>query len=378
MLHVITSLDLKKLADSLYDKLYQCWDNPFDSPTVIFPDAKTEQWFRFYVLKENKTNVLMNLNCDRLDSFLFKTLKDGDEQRLTVNILRDFLILKLSSKISENIFYFQTLDSPEVETYLQVENGINQNHLYDFAQQMAELFIEYENTRNKTFFNTLPKWQKKLYDDVTDININGVQYNSIPQLFNKNTYFNFNSKLPVYIFGFSGMGQIYRNILKDFAKQYDLYVFLQTTDTDAKNNALLKSWSKFGYENYTLWSNESENIISEKPKDSLLHKIQNYILTDKSNTERLSVDSSLSITAAPTKIREIECLHTKVCNLLKTDSVSLSDILVLAPDIQEYRVAINQIFDAVDSKNNQYPYIPYNIVDFSAKNSLTVVILETI
>ena len=84
----------------------------------------------------------MNLKTLRIQQFLFDLVTPQipdflDAQRLSVELLRDVIISKLTSK-ADGKYYFESLNSPDVQTYLTEENQdglkINPNHLYDFAQ----------------------------------------------------------------------------------------------------------------------------------------------------------------------------------------------------------------------------------------------------
>ena len=43
-LHIKQSLNIVSLADDMISEIKDCWKNPFDSPTVIFPDPLMENW----------------------------------------------------------------------------------------------------------------------------------------------------------------------------------------------------------------------------------------------------------------------------------------------------------------------------------------------
>ena len=182
MKNVYTSWDLNLLADKMIEKIIASWKTPFDSPAVIFTDPKTEQWFKLRWLKNQAAGkgVLMNLKTLRIQQFLFdlvtpQTSDFQDAQRLSVELLRDVIITKLTSR-TDGKYYFESLKSPELVTYLTGSTSassssaseINPNHLYDFAQTIASLFLDYEDTRPDSLNEVLSKqtWQKKLYDDV--------------------------------------------------------------------------------------------------------------------------------------------------------------------------------------------------------------------
>lgn len=156
-----------------------------------------------------------------------------------------------------------------------------------------------------------------------------------------------------------------------------------------QENDLLASWGRSGRDNIKLWCIASDYDFdfkgkvdesgkdAEMPQDSLLHKVQ-YSIAHREKmsgvTEDDLSDKSLDVTAAPTKIREIENLHTQICKLLR-DGARVEDILVVSPCLDEYRTAINMVFDQTpvkDPKNeNGFLHVRFAIVDSPAKASLT-------
>lgn len=403
MKNVYTSWDLDLLAGKMIEKIMENWKSPFSSPAVVFTDPKSEQWFKLRWLKNPAAGkgILMNLKTLRIQQFLFDLVTPEADtfqntQRLSVELLRDLIITKLTSRAGGK-YYFESLGAPEVKAYLTDNSSsskINANHLYDFAQTIASLFLDYEDTRPDTLKEVLSKqvWQKKLYDDVigeTGIEINGIKYLTLFQLAKKNKEagsgkltFNWDSERPVFIFGFSGIGQIYRSILDDFSKTFQLEVFLQLADIPEKpENQLLNKWGKFGREQFGLWTKACsvQALTSDESyckSDSLLHRTQKAIAENKifSREQYEAADTSLTLTAAPTRLREIEALHSKLCSLLsQKDGTQLGDILVLAPQIQEYKTAIEQVFDQTDqfAADSDFPYLPYTIADYSGERSLT-------
>lgn len=164
-------------------------------------------------------------------------------------------------------------------------------------------------------------------------------------------------------------------------------------DVDASNeNMLLCYWGKSGRDNIKLWSQasdydfdfsgaeEAENL----PKDTLLHKIQ-YMVANRQNelpdliptaenVAHSQKDESFTLTGAPTKEREMEALHSRICKLLAEKDGDgnpknrISDILVFSPNLDDYRTAIFQVFDQNSPKGLR---VPFAIVDSPAKTSLT-------
>ena len=421
MKNVYTSWDLDLLADNMIEKIMENWKSPFSSPAVVFTDAKTEQWFKLRWLKKKSQGagkgsgqgILMNLKTLRIQQFLFDLVTPQvaafqKAERLSVELLRDVIITKLTSREDSGTgagktggkYYFESLGAPEVTTYLTGTSSgsgsspeINANHLYDFAQTIASLFLDYEDTRPDTLNQLLAQqaWQKKLYDDVIGekgLEIEGTKYLTLYQLTKENKKagggsltFSWKADRPVFIFGFSGIGQIYRQVLDDFSKAFQLEVFLQLGDIPKEpKNQLLAKWGGFGREQFGLWSKNTQAALitsaeSFSRTDSILHKTQKAIAEDTEITALKfdASDTSLTLTAAPTALREIEALHSKICHLLEKDGVQLGDILVVAPHIQNYKTSIEQVFDQNDqhAEDSLFPYIPYTIADYSGERSLT-------
>lgn len=174
-------------------------------------------------------------------------------------------------------------------------------------------------------------------------------------------------------------------------------------------NTLLCNWGRSGRDNIKLWcqaadydfgfsisgrdgkSSDEISDASELPQDTLLHKVQ-YAIANRQNTlpnftasDCKAHDFSLDITAAPTKIREIEALHTNISKLMQ-NGARVNDILVVSPALDDYRTAIKTIFDqtpekkkyAGENEKEGFLHIPFAIVDSPARSSLTENVLENL
>jgi len=515
MLHLKFALNLEHLADEMIEAISVNWTSPFEAPVVIFPDPKLEQWFRLRWMK--KKGVLANLNKSTIDRFLFDILVGNDEsrQKLSADILRNVILAYLVQE-SNGIPNYKALDA-EVTRYLMVDGNpdgkLDENHLFDFASKMSSLFLEYEASRPseftrssggsvagildqwkqghlQPFFANYNKslaarenWQQKLYSAIfhehgadslltqafknkSESTHEKKDYLTVPYLFNnrkgglfieeKLPHGQDGKVLPVFIFGLSGMGQFYRVILQEYAKDHAVYAYIQNPcmefwedarkdsrnfcrnwnvskdgewqstsgdighirdimkvldaeNTDRENpitdiedipeendgleqeNELLASWGRSGRDNIKLWCQATDYDFDFKglfdkdgneivlPQDTLLHKVQ-YSIAHRENKLELDNtslnDGSLDVTSAPTKIREIENLHTQICKLLQKGA-RVEDILVVSPNLDDYRTAINMVFDQSPAKlepgsdKNGYLHIPFAIVDSPARNSLT-------
>lgn len=480
-LHLKFALNLETLADEMVGEVKKCWESPFESPMIIFSEYKLEQWFRLHWI-ENKENgnVLANLKRKSLDAFLMEILSVNGEKakKLTPDILRNVIIayLMLSENGTSNLEKFDA----QIGNYLYKKMGekiVDEKRLFDFAERLAKLFLEYETSRPGNFLtdvsgkvvpgildcwkdgNLKPffkdrsgkaaeneQWERELYSAIFHGGKNSLlskvfkkakeEFLTMPYLYKAcNGKFNYNSKQPVFILGLSGMGQFYRVVLQKFAEEHEVYAYIQNpcrefwedvktpkeerrrapkavynasaapdaaeTDLFENENELLRAWGRSGRDNIRLWSladNYEGGFSDDAPdldfyKDSckksptLLHEVQRMIAERKNqfsddfdfqkNKDAKAADNSLTISAAPTRMREVENLHSQICGLLK-DGARIRDILVVAPNLSAYRTAILQVFEQNEKGSERGVHLPCVIVDSAERESLVGKALENL
>ena len=503
MLHLKFALNLEHLAGKMIDKISSVWKNPFEAPVVIFPDPKLEQWFRLRWMQ--KKGVLANLNKSTIDKFLFDILVGDDRKmkKLSSEMLANVIMAYLLGKDDNGTPNYELID-PKVAYYLTKkakpdsdERIIDEVRLFDFANELAGLFLEYETSRPRNFLQNEKEkvanglldywseevlkdsgtlkdffvkkihenvfeavknesWEKTLYSKIFH-NVSGkslltqvfekadsepdekkkIKYLTLPFLYKdclddkEVPHFKYKSKAPVFIFGLSGMGQFYRVVLREFAKQHEVYAYIQnpcmefwedldtrtivpriqtthigdkveeTEDLVSENeNFLLRNWGKSGRDNIKLWCltddysscdfTESERLeLLKKQIDTpknLLHAIQFLIAKRKNKFDgalfkKAEDDESVTVTAAPSMLREVEALHSSICKLL-LNGVHANDILVVSPNLQEYSPYIYQIFDqaknAAENGDESIVHVPYTIIDSVSKESLVGSLIKTL
>ena len=104
----------------------------------------------------------------------------------------------------------------------------------------------------------------------------------------------------------------------------------------------------------------------------ILTKLEESIF-NKCNVKRYDIKYSVekgnkvSLIKAPNKMREIEYLHSKICNILSSDkNIKLSDFLVVGSNIYSYENEISRVFN---QDNISFPNIPYSINGIKSKNN---------
>ncbi|MCQ2098590.1 MAG: exodeoxyribonuclease V subunit gamma [Fibrobacter sp.] len=167
MLHLNFALNLEHLADTLIDAVTKAWTTPFESPVVIFPDPKLEQWFRLRWIQ--KKGTLAGFNSMMIDRFLMEILvgDDTSKTKLNAEMLCNVILAYLQQSEGGEPNYTRLGD--EVKRYLIVDGKLDETHLFDFATKMATLFLDYEVSRPANFVSTpqgtapgiLDKWHLK-------------------------------------------------------------------------------------------------------------------------------------------------------------------------------------------------------------------------
>ncbi len=175
-------------------------------------------------------------------------------------------------------------------------NSINFNKLYDISKMLSDLYIEYEN-------------------DLYDLKSSSIYSSDEQKLF---------------------------NIIESKAKKDNV---LTRKDLIKNINNTNNIFVSFGFNQYTKLEEELINKLNIS-SDFNLQLINNKEI------------NSLKIITAPSKIREIEGIHTEICKILLDENNTYSDILVLCPKVSEYRSIIRQVFH---QDNVKYPSLTRTI-----------------
>lgn len=111
-----------------------------------------------------------------------------------------------------------------------------------------------------------------------------------------------------------------------------------------------------------------------------LDKIYRYLIDNCNFVKEYSLeldDTSkvdYTITNAPSMVREIEAIHSKICEQLK-NGARVSDFYVVAPNIGDYENVIERVFRQNDV---EYPSIPFVIRHHNKKESDVCIALKTL
>ena len=245
-------------------------------------------------------------------------LNTKDKVLMNVNFVNIDAFILSTFDIDKNISLAQTSDyknclikllgskpyeqaTEEIKNYLFDDvNGkkeLNATKLNELAATLASLFINYEKE-----CTVITGWQKDYYDSL--LNEFGSNLVTLSKLFNSKAKINKNNE-PVYLFGSLALDKLYEEILEQYAKDSKVFVY------------------------------ELESVAPS---------IKKY-----------------EISSSPSINKEIEVVHSKICELLKDKDKGLkpSDFLVVGNNISDYENVIRKVF--VQDENEGFPSIPFSI-----------------
>ena len=200
----------------------------------------------------------------------------------------------------------------EITNYIYDNEQINEIKLYDLSCELAKLFVEYEKE-----LVDVTSWQKEIYETVLN---EALEHNlsSLRYIYEKNQKFK-KITTPIYFFGFIRFSLLEEKIIKEFSQENEVVLLMLEQDT--------------------------------------------------------SYNQKYEVIAAPSKFREIEAIHSKICNLLLDDNNTYEDFLVVSKNISEYEEIIPRVFK---QDNIEYPNIPYVINDYKRRETNISVGLKTL
>ena len=256
-------------------------DDFFTPSIIVFDNLKMEQWFKAYWLK-TRDDIYMNIKCLRFNDLYYLIFKEHNKRILDQNVLSKYIMLVLSKwPFCDDI------------KYIYDGTVIDPSRLYEYAQQLADLFKKYDAD-----LFTPTGFQKALYDAVVK-KASEDGYDTLRHMFENESM----SAIPQHTY---------------------IYV---TRDLKALEQAIIQKYQEMDQNNLSVFKLEPEN--QNKKIDQLM--------------------------IAPSELREVEALHSQICRLVST-GVSPSDISVYAPNIDSYAFLIERIFKETNFDYPNIPY----------------------
>jgi len=271
--------------------------------------------------------------------------------------------------------------------------AINSLRLYQLSDSIAGLFYYYGMNCQKltacwekgnTFFpadadesiRNHEQWQMALWNELFQKDSPYIHLSSILSSIIEREGVYDGKPARVVLFGSTFMGDSSLRFFNHLSRYIpvDHFILSPCCKFEDYHMPLLKNWGSLfegfvdlmkGFSSDNKMENHSEFI--DDRETSLLCEIRNRLLNDTVQEDKVFIsadDSSLRIVSTRGKWREVEALKNRILKLLDDDpTLNLTDIGVLAPDINEYSHFIEALFPASDNKN-----IPYNIIDLSGND----------
>ncbi len=207
------------------------------------------------------------------------------------------------------------------ESYYNNGNDVNGINLYEFADKLSAVVFNMEFDDEKIGNKVESEWQKRIYEKANDFAEKDKCYTP-KQMYLQNQNCLHDNEGKVYILNNSFISTLYRDILSACTSHgTDIYIF----------------------------SLEDKEVGTEQ--------------------------DGVELYAAPSKMREIERLHSDICQKIsENSSLFVNDFVVYAPDINKYAGVVRRVFQR---SAPGYPEVPFRILGESAekhdmKNALDI------
>jgi exodeoxyribonuclease V gamma subunit len=418
-IHLYSSNRLEILADTFAELLHSYPLPPLQKETILIQSRGMARWLAMETA--SRLNIWANCDCPFPNTFIrsiYKLLLPDIPDISSYD--KEYIIWQLMDILPELV---KEPYLKKVASYLHSGDDLK---LYQLSYETADLFDQYTLFRPQMILdweneaNKVPdeqKWQSALWRMLVSRLSQNQHANEhhrarILQLFkNKILSPSFDPAiLPsrISIFGISSLPPYHLTVLAALARHIDLHFFIMNpcmeywfdivADRDIvkisrkeatekemlhlkQGNSLLASMGHLGRDFMAMLQElyvEDHDSFAEPDGNTLLSYIQQDILYLRDNSQGASLDkkpinnndSSIIFHSCHSPMREIEVLHDQLLDIFNSDNtdepIEPRDILVMAPEIDEYEPLIKAVFDADSSTRNK---IPYSISDQSIRRT---------
>ena len=419
-IYLYTGNRLEILADNIAEVLDSEPLPPLEKEIILIQSRGMARWLALETA--GRLNIWANCECPFPNTFIrniYRLLIPDISDSSPYN--KEFITWHLMNIIPELL---KTPHFKKVRYYLESDNGLK---LYQLAHEVADLFDQYTLFRPDMVLDwesntNIPSaehiWQYLLWNHL----IESLQKNkNIYEFHRARLLYYFEKKiggaefdkkqLPprISVFGISSLPPYHLTVLSALARHIDLHIFIMNpckefwfdiiADRDivkisrkAKTtqnmlhlehgNNLLSSMGHLGRDFMALVQEldcQGREFFRDPGSETLLSCIQQDILYLQGNPgpslhssvakkKIKSNDDSITFQSCHSAMREVEILHDQLLGFFdhstESEPIAPKDILVMAPDINEYAPLIKAVFDAGNSAASR---LPYSISDQSIK-----------
>ena len=255
---------------------------------------------------------------------------------------------------------------------------------YQLAQQLSQIFDQYQMMRpdmlaawqkGQLLYQTVAeRWQQALWLQITaqtGSKHRGSLWLDVIAKLNGAEQGAFSQQLPerISVFGLNTMPPLFLSYLEGLSKHCQVHLYLlnpaqdfwadletrrqRISNENFTGHPLLSTLGQQGREFQEMLLEQAQFDVEPESFElgeaqNNLQQLQNDILNNRLDGQALQKDDSISIHACHSRMREVEVLRNQLLQALEADAtLELRDIVVMAPDIQEYEPFISAVFDDI-------------------------------
>ncbi|RLA20959.1 MAG: exodeoxyribonuclease V subunit gamma [Gammaproteobacteria bacterium] len=351
--------------------------DPFAKEVFLIQSQGMERWLSQQLA--SKFQLFANVEFLFPGKFFSQMAREINQQIQTDVFARELMVWRFETLLRE-------LDESVFLTLRQYISGENTDlKRFQLAMHLAQVFDQYQMMRPTLlndwqqgklhYFTDTEKWQQALWLKIiaqTSAQHRGALWLQTIAQFNALEEGSLSAQLPerISIFGLNTMPPLFMEFIQGLARHTDVHFYLLNpaqafwADIVAKKRAhleqfenghpLLASLGQQGREFQQILLDHSFTLeldsFEECDADSLsnLQQLQNDMLNNLTSSVPIKNDHSISIHSCHSRMREVEVLKDQLLKALETDhDLELRDIVVMAPDIQQYAPFISGVFDDI-------------------------------
>ncbi len=350
---------------------------PFAKEVFLIQSQGMERWLSQQLAA--KFQVFANFEFLFPSKFFSQMAKQLNQQLQTDVYARELMVWRFELLLRD-------LDDPVFLSLKQYLSGENTDlKRFQLASHLAHIFDQYQMMRPTLlndwqqgklhYFIDTEKWQQALWRKLiaqTDEQNRGALWLQTIEIFNAQEEGTLAGQLPerISIFGLNTMPPLFMEYLQGLARHTDVHFYLlnpaqafwadivaqKRADLEEFENGhpLLASLGQQGREFQQMLLDRAFTLELDSFEEneaeilSNLQQLQNDILHNLTTVTAVENDHSISIHACHSRMREVEVLKNQLLHALQTDpDLELRDIVVMAPDIQQYAPFISGVFDDI-------------------------------
>ena len=415
----ISNYKLDVLCKALIENIVVRKNDPFEQISVVCQGKSMEQYVNKTIADQKTIAANINYRFPRnsINDILNLYQNNGNVTRLDSEVMIWDIYFLLPELISNPLY-------KPLDDYINADNSSTEFRQYQLARQIAGVFDDYIAYRgdwlelwqkNERVFQTNglkqkldlgghELWQADLWRKLTversDNEEENISFKCVSRIL-KECIDEIPDKLPkkISLFAVANLPQDYIEFYKILKSkvELDFYYIMPCVEywgdlTRAKamiendGNRLLASWGTVGRDFFNSlldadFDLSKPDFISENEENpaSLLSALQYDIsrncLINESKFKNTDIsnwikDETIVINSCYSRMREIEILYDYILHELNQNNCEFSDLLVMAPNIEDYAPYIKAIFKQNSITNSQDTeskyFIPFSISDCSS------------